>query len=285
MYTIQDYEKLNKSYKFIFNESIDKKNIVIFSNCQGAFIHNLLSSHSISSEYNIYMILCYLFIEELDYNKIIDIIKKADIFIYQYVYKTNDILSTYDTSSTIMKSLKNECKLISFTNIQNDSLYLHRHPELSSFVKKKNIKNIENDFSEFQIEISDKTNQILRNKDKLCDIKIVDYLDKHKYDHQLFIDKYHPTSFVLLEITNRILDLLKYKRIDMNITKNIMNYSGESSHSIIDKSFHNLNFVDKNELNIGNELLNSRIQDIWKNDNFNQDYINIIKPLENKLWN
>ena len=86
--------------------------------------------------------------------------------------------------------------------------------------------------------------QILKTKEKTCDIKIVDYILENYKSKMLFYTPNHPSYFIFKEMSKSILEKLNidYSNFD-ELTKND-NYilSGQFIFSKYDYYFHNFEF-------------------------------------------
>ena len=111
--------------------------------------------------------------------------------------------------------------------------------------------------------MTNRTQSILTDKEKYIDVQILDYLNANYTEKKLFIDKYHPATCVLLEISQRIIDKLNIPRLNINIdSENPCNFTGESFLCLADVIFHKFTFVSNEEIENGNLLLQNRINDI-----------------------
>jgi hypothetical protein len=123
---------------------IKKENIVIYTNCHGsAILKELNENKEIREKYNVHLILVYICKTRAhDIHQLYSIVGTASIFIYHSVYKDHETLSTYlENTNCILNKLKPECHKICISNPQNNAMYIHSHPGLSSYIKNNNIKN------------------------------------------------------------------------------------------------------------------------------------------------
>tara|TARA_B100001094_G_C18191848_1_gene807843 strand:+ start:924 stop:1763 length:840 start_codon:yes stop_codon:yes gene_type:complete len=265
-----------------------KKTLVIYSNCHGSFIHRMFTTNSdIVKDYNIYLILCYVYKTGKDPQNFSHLLKLADIFLYQLVYKNDSKLSTFEENeNSILKRLKTPCQLVCFANPQNDAIFLAKHPDLSEYVKQNNIKTIMNaNFSYLQQRIFEKTTRIFLEKDQTCDVKIFDFIIFNISKQRIFVDKYHPTSIVLLEITKRLIEFFpkKYSFDIHQFPDNIMNFTEAGPNSSVDATFYKMEFISPEESNIGNVQLQNRINDIWEQDQFKKEF-DLVKDYAISVW-
>jgi len=265
-----------------------KKNLVIYSNCHGSFIHRMFTTNSdIIKDYNIYLVLCYVYKTGKDPNNFSHLLEKADILLYQLVYKNDEKLSTFEENeNNILTKVRKSCQKISFANPQNDAMFLYKHPDLSEYVKQNNIKTIMNsNFSYLQQKIFEKTTRTFLEKDKTCDVKIFDFIIFNISKQRVFIDKYHPTSIVLLEMTKRLIEFFpkKYSFEIHKFPNNIMNFTEAGPNSSVDATFYKMEFISPEESNIGNVQLQNRINDIWEQDQFKKEF-DLVKDYAISVW-
>jgi hypothetical protein len=177
-----------------------KKICVFFGNCQCNGIKYFLR---FSEFYDLYEVCCYANWELLYKPDLlpIEMIKKADLIIYQPLSEVHGCYSTnIRNENSFMKLIKPGCKTISFPRIHNNALF--------PIFKKANNKNIYygkvNNLFTTRQELIDLYNQnvldfdfenrmkqnvlISREKEKDCDIKIIDFIleniKKHTKNHK-----------------------------------------------------------------------------------------------------
>jgi len=226
------------------------KNIVIYANCQGIGIsHFLKKSIHIFKNYNIN----HIRIDDLVFKKNTinyKLLKRADILIYQHLDdKHGEDIST----NTILKILKSKCKTISFPYIYNNSFYPVKGPlvikdshrckpchvifdnseAITDLIDKKYTLNeilklyLENKINFNYQKRWDYTNNILQQKEKICDIKILDFIKKNFSKQRLFLLENHPTSIIFINIVNQILQKINMSPINLSDYKiNDANLSG-----------------------------------------------------------
>ncbi len=179
-----------------------------------------------------------------------NLIKNADIFIYQPLDDKHGNIST----NSILKLLKPECKKISFPYIYNNSFYpvigplvikdsyrskpcsvIFNNSEIITDLidKKYNLNEILKLYRENKINFNyqkrwDYTNNILKEKEKNCDVKIVDFIKNNFSKQRLFLLENHPTSIIFINVVNQILEKLEIpvKINPTNYNLNDANLSG-----------------------------------------------------------
>tara|TARA_B100000029_G_scaffold351089_2_gene343538 strand:- start:57 stop:923 length:867 start_codon:yes stop_codon:yes gene_type:complete len=179
-----------------------------------------------------------------------NLIKNADIFIYQPLDDKHGNIST----NSILKLLKPECKKISFPYIYNNSFYpvigplvikdsyrskpcsvIFNNSEIITDLidKKYNLNEILKLYQENKINFNyqkrwDYTNNILKEKEKNCDVKIVDFIKNNFSKQRLFLLENHPTSIIFINVVNQILEKLEIpvKINPTNYNLNDANLSG-----------------------------------------------------------
>ena len=282
---------------------------IIYTNCQGCTGINYFLSKSINF-CNIYEIKCienYSFIKN-QCEIPIDLFNNCDLFIYQPI---NDVHGSYSTNN-IIKLLKDNCIKISFPYIYNTSFYTIYHENSNNFIphdfdaslllnnnnkiildkfighgildifnkkynEHKDINSIINDYINNNIQFDfkyrfDKCMEILMEKEKYCDIKVSSYIFENYKTKILFLTHNHPTTYILLYITNEIL-----KRLNLEIisgTKFLLNESNLSYDiNLLNIDKYNKTYYDFN-FNTNDELIS---------DLQNYNFLNIIN--DNKTIN
>ena len=61
---------------------------------------------------------------------------------------------------------------------------------------------------------------ILKDNEKITDIKISDFIEKNYKNIELFYTNNHPTNYIFLEVVNQILDKINIPKLDYNINWN-----------------------------------------------------------------
>jgi len=221
----------------------------------------------------------------------IDILKQADIFIYQPIDKKHGIYST-DTSveNNIMSFLSPNCKTISFPYIYNPSLwvllppahidgyigsylhmdkYVNREPIEKLKIKGYSLDEVLQMYSKGLIDFDYenrfvKSIEILKKKEELCDVKVSDFIEKNIKKHKLFFTQNHPTTCVFIHCVNQILYILgyDYKFDEFSYPENICNLPGEWPHTSYDIKYWNFEYKNNN---INNNWYVEHIKNIYNN--------------------
>ena len=254
------YEEKNKRKDFcVYNYDSTKENVCIYSNCHGVAISQFLyMNNTFKEQYNIFLVLCYLI--KLDHTLIESArscFESAHIILCQDVYKNDPYLST-----SHMTSVSKARKIVYFANPQNNALYIHKHPFLRSWVVENSIENI----NEFQQQAWDTSISISITKEASSDVKIHDYIMSTYQLQRSFIDKYHPTTHIFFELTNRILGKLQYEPNSTlsEVGDNLFQFSGQNDtcHCTLDVSFFKLCYVQPDELARGDKDFVSRVDSL-----------------------
>lgn len=211
-------------------------NIVIYSNCQGLMLKFFLEKILKNSKF--YFLENYSMISNKS-NIPIDILKKCNLVIYQPIDKKYGVYST--DNNNFFKYLKNDTIKIAFPYIFNNSLwdlkkymvrdnqninYHEKHCELIKYKINNEdvIVNLLNNRKLSLNELIDLYNlnkinfnyneryqeciKILKEKEKICNINVSDYIENNIQNKRLFLTFNHPTSCVIIHCVNQILRLL-----------------------------------------------------------------------------
>jgi len=232
------------------------KNIVIYSNCQSNGIRSCLS-YVIDS--NFYEIANYDYIQnkkELP----IEILKNADVFIYQPTKAKHGIYSTDpEVKGNICSHLNPKCIKIAFPYIYNHAFWPfvpedghYKGGEPITKLKKggHSLEKITKMFLNGEIDFEynkrfNKCMDILREHEKLCDVKVSDFIDKNARNVKLFLTQNHPTTIVFIHCANQILKILGSDLYIQNAHRyppNIAKLPGEWPQSTDDMRFWNFNY-------------------------------------------
>lgn len=195
--------------------------ICIYANCQGIGIEKFLKI-GLDKKCDISTILNYEKLAnktQLEY----DIISDCDLFIYQHLTKSHDIYSTDpDVKNGVFNYLKDGCTKISIPFVYNSSLW-SMFIEGEEVINKDIILDLKNKgcslqdilymYDNFELDFKyDIRNKhcinILREKEKSCDIKVSDFIEKELINIKLLLTQNHPTSIVFIWMTNQILNLI-----------------------------------------------------------------------------
>jgi uncharacterized protein (UPF0332 family) len=213
-------------------------NVVIYANCQGMGVSYFLKkSNYILNNYHIN----HIRIDDLVFKKNnmnYHLISKADIFIYQHLDDKHGNIST----NNILKILKPECKTISFPYIYNNSFYPVKGPLVIKDSHRKKLCSVIFDNSEIITDLIDKkydlnkilklylenkinfnyqkrwdyTNNILQEKEKNCDVKIVDFIKQNFSKQRLFLLENHPTSIIFINVVNQIFEIINVPKLKLS---------------------------------------------------------------------
>jgi hypothetical protein len=205
--------------------SQNKTIIVCFGNCQAGQIAKYLETYLDQANY---FVRAYSnFDNKHTTEEIIQAISLADIIIYQPLsHHYNKDLS----AENIKKIAKVNAKLISFPYIYNEGVYsLETDGEKiigtdtiiqlyeEGYSKNKIIQMRTDGKIDFKLkEKFTKSLNIMRDKEKNLDIKIVDFIELNYKEHQLFLSHNHPTNIIFNEIFIQLMTILQ---IPYNITQ------------------------------------------------------------------
>jgi len=229
-------------------------NIVYYSNCQYAGINYFLQD-AIPNKYNTFHLENYSLIKEKKPIPV-DTIKRADLFIYQPIDKIHGIYSTDNSvENNIMSYLSPNCKVISFPYIYNSALwclippanidgYVGGFSNMDKYVNREPIEKLKsqgyslNDviamYSKGEIDFDyenrfDNSVKILKEKESICDVKVIDFIVKHIRSRKLFFTQNHPTTCVFVHIANQVLSILGHnnKYDEFAYPDNVIKLPGE----------------------------------------------------------
>jgi hypothetical protein len=271
---------------------MEKLNVIIFATCQGEAISKFLNT---SKEFTDNFIITnvshnYKYINDnasyFDAN--IGVIKNADVFIYQPL----DSRFGKNATDYIKTLLKPTCKTISIPFVYNFSLWsivqtlkgdtndkewdkrdeyvkLLLNIEVIDDLIKEGIssKNILKLYDRNAIDYKfaerhEKTMNILKEKDKLVDIKVYNYICENIIKKRLFLYCSHPTSFIFIHMTNQILKIFNLKEIDENVYD--INFANlvlpiPVAHPTSAVNYFNFEFTTKAEEDIANLYYRKKI--------------------------
>ena len=242
-------------------------NIVIYSNCQSKGIRYFLN---MVIEGNYEEILNYEYIREKR-DLPLDVIKKADIFIYQPIDRKHGIYSTdLSVENNILSHLSPNCKKVTFPYIYNSAFwsfvphgygndivgntthnknYINTEPIEKLKKEGKSIETVTQMFLDGDIDFEyqrrfDECIKILKEKEDVCDVKVSDFILKHTKDIRLFLTPNHPTTQVYIHCVNQIiqkLDINKYLE-QGNFDPNLAKLEGDYKYSTCDLKFWNFKY-------------------------------------------
>ena len=261
-------------------------NLVFYTNCQCRGLGYFIKKHI--NKIDTKHIENYRLIKNK--NQIpIDILKRADIFIYQPIDKKHGIYSTdISVENNIMSYLSPNCKIVSFPYIYNSSLwillppahidgYIGNYLDINKYINREPIEKLKtkgysldevlemysNGLIDFDYENRfNKSIQILKKKEELCDVKVSEFIEKNIRKHKLFLTQNHPTTCVFIHCVNQILSILGYnhKYDEFAYPENICNLPGEMSHTSYDIKYWNFEYKNNN---INNNWYVKHIKNIY----------------------
>ena len=265
-------------------------NILFYGNCQTFALKNILNLNS--NDFNQYHIECFstnINKEEYDI-----ILKKCDVIITQPIsknYREKDYLS----SEYLLHNCKPNCKIIIFDSCHFDFYYFdltykvingklidtpgHYHLNnliycyknnlgqqyyIDNFINNKNLKTI-NELEMIAIDSLNELNsrflknvEYYKNNHNVIVISSHDYIKQNYKEKLLFYSMNHPTKYVLQNIGEQIIEIIKIKNT-INYDLNTL----DSTKCVIYKCIQNVvNFnINDCELLVHN---NSKIEEIVK---------------------
>lgn len=217
-------------YKINYTKhSLKRKKIFCFGNCQAEMIAQYINIFGVKD----YIASAQRNYIKIDQTKIIELMKQADIIIYQPLSIKYGKLS-YQNIQTI--SEKYNKLLITFPYIYNDGLHsLEYDGNLMKFkgddiikelVRKNYSKDMiynlyENNKIDFKLQLRFKNSmKILEQKENVTNIKISNFIKKNYQKNNLFFGYDHPTSVIFIEIINQINKFL-ISPIKINLKNNL----------------------------------------------------------------
>ena len=229
---------------------------IIYSNCQGRGVRRFLEKQdNFRADYSIHVINNYTAIAE---NKELptELLKKADLFIYQPIHAKHGIYS----SDKVLSLLSEKCKCISFPYIYNDALwpifekkgrYVGGNSVICLMKENKSLKYIIDTFMKLEIDFDftgrfSYSNSILKKKEQVTTVKVADFIKQNFRSRRLFLTCNHPTSYVFAYCVNQILARLGYDLLENaeNLPENIANLPGFWPVSPYDRMFYKFHFKE-----------------------------------------
>ena len=209
-----------------------KKRVVIYANCQGAALANILKCHpTLSQEYDFESATIlgnYTILRSCDDFPYYKEFAEADLLIYQPIATKHGKFSTDE----LLKTVRPDCKLVSFVYLYNYAFWetlvfadgdydvgtlgmkyasLNHLPITS--LRDQGVSfdeiafRIRNGTLDWQFKERYETSQsILREKEAGCTIKVADFIDANHKDHLLFYTQNHPTMYFLRWVAQRIVE-------------------------------------------------------------------------------
>jgi hypothetical protein len=200
-----------------------EKKLVFFTNCQGKFIYdNYLSTISFFENYET------IFIRNYDISTTdFDIISKADIFIFQPV--NNYTVDLGDDKNYLIPKLKKTCIKISFPCLYTDIFPLYYEVGIvgGEIIEKYKTLGFSLDkilefFDKGKLNFNmqsrfEKSMAYLINREKICNIKVSDFILKNYKDYKLFDTQNHPNGILASYVAKNICHILNINFMDLCI--------------------------------------------------------------------
>jgi hypothetical protein len=235
----------------------------------------------------------------------IDILKTADIFLYQPIDLKWGIYSTdISIENNILSYLNKNCIKISFPYIYNSSYWALISPEpgagltggghendINKYINKNIIEKLidsgntlpdiinkyKNNLIDFEYEKHfKKCIDILKKKEELCDVIVSDYILKYR-DNELFFTQAHPSTAIFVHCSNQILNILNYNyKFSYDYPEQYFVGKHKLPHSKFDKQHYNF----KHNIIINDNIYLKAIENIFLLYTKNIDEIDFI--IENK---
>ena len=86
---------------------------------------------------------------------------------------------------------------------------------------------------------------ILKDNEKITDIKISDFIENNYKNIELFYTNNHPTNYIFLEIANQIFNKINIPKLEYNINWNNLDIR-KMHYDMYNISYYNLNFIEEN---------------------------------------
>ena len=217
----------------------DILNIVFYSNCQNKgisyFISEFLKMKGIKFTIDTSMQNYQMISKKTPLPQ--NLLSKANIFIYQPIDKKHGIYSTeLSEESNIISYLNTNCLKIAFPYIYNSSTwaivtpspgdgitnggffsdtckYINREVIEKLKIDNLTLEDIINRYKSNKINFNYRNRlnnelEILRKKEKKCDIIISDYIEENIFKQELFLNQGHPTTPLFVHCANQIIKIL-----------------------------------------------------------------------------
>lgn len=222
-----EFETIGKFENVPVDSSEPKKqrNIVIFANCHGLVLRELLKQTV--GEFDIRAVLCYK-VERTP--ELEGLLRRASVFIYMRVYKGSD-LSTFDEPGSLLECLDPECERVVLTNAQNNGLWSQYPCDDGDYEKRWN-----DSLAKF------------KSCDEVSDTPVFDFFLSNYKRIKLFLDRPHPTMALFYQIYLHVCRHLCIHPIhvsedELDQNQNPCQLPGGFSHTPFDIEFHGLEFV------------------------------------------
>lgn len=231
-------------------------NILFYGNCQS---QGVIYSLERAFEANYQHIVNYEYIREKK-ELPIDLIKKADIFIYQPTKSKHGIYSTDpNIENGICSHLSPNCKKISFPYMYNSAMWCFvpqddAYKDIEPIIKLKkegySVESIIDKFLKGEIDFEHEKRfnnciSTLMENESECDVKVVDFILRNIFQVRLFLTQNHPSIHLYNHCANQILVLLaSNKEIKHNLQydENMSKLPGNFAHTTYDVRFWNFKY-------------------------------------------
>lgn len=209
-----------------------KKKIVFTMNCHAGYIIRNIKryNHKILDDYNIYHINYAMGTYLIDYNLTnddIELIKKADILIIQYIKKDRGMLN-HDYIKQIAETNK-----IFILPHYTFSGYFDDEITNKLINENKTVSQIENAIANINID-EDTVNKNLINNlnnikklDELGCCNMFEYVKNNYKKNRLFQNRGHPNNLFFIELSNQLLQKIGYTEKLNGIYENFSNHSNQ----------------------------------------------------------
>lgn len=197
-----------------------RKLCLIYANCQGkALGHFLYKSPCFQADYQIEFLPNYLLIQEQKEIST-DLLKRAELFIYQPVRDEHGIYSTHH----LVSHLRDTCPRLSFPYFYSDALWPlfrdgKRIVNASSITDLldagASVGDIALQFLRLQIDFRfeqrfQNSLRILAEKESATTVKVTPYILEHLKTERLFLTYNHPASGLMIHCANQMLSMLDH---------------------------------------------------------------------------
>lgn len=223
-----------------------KQICIMFGNCALSGVRDFLKYSTFYDKYEFHQYFNWELIQSDELKIPIQIIKQADLVIYQPL---SDVEGCYSTNKSNPNSffnlLKPDCITISLPRIHNNALFpifFKKRNAIDIYGKINNTVNsieevvylYDNNKIDFDFENRLKRNyEISLSKETDCDIKIADFIYNNIGKQKLFLTHDHPSTVTINEITKHLCDILDIEydfTTVSNLGENIIGYEDSVYH-------------------------------------------------------
>jgi hypothetical protein len=224
-----------------------KKRAVFVGNCHNTcIIHFLKFSPEFMATYDIQSFFNWQLIEGRQSLEL-DAVKSADLFVYQPLAAEHGLYSTDPTvPNSIGSMVKDSAVKIAYPYTYCSSLWPICQAALGqnrwfgheSIVKLQSegatnqdiLRMYDNDAIDWQYESRfEQTMNILERKEEFTDIKVSKYIRDNFRSMDLFLIPQHPTSILMLEVANQLLDRTGFSRVPSTVIVGPNDFNNEDS--------------------------------------------------------